>query len=131
MVSSTYTQYQDLFQAGFAFTRQLSQSPGLYCRLEVKLGDNSINCQTRSPGRCPARFPGKRKISSNYRKGTLLVRGCLLLVTMELGLLHLGTLHEQIMEYFPLPHLLLRVVELILVRAFILFFHKFTSVGWS
>ena len=64
MFPNTYPQSQDLFQACLGFARQLSKSPGLYCRLEVKLGDNFFNFQTGSPGR----FPGKRKSPSNYRR---------------------------------------------------------------
>ena len=45
-------------------------------------------------------------------EGNLLARGCLLLVNMEQSMLPLETLHEQGMEYFLQPHLLLRAVEL-------------------
>ena len=64
MVSNIFPQYQDLFQACLGFPRQLSQSPGLYCRLEVKLGDSSFNFQTGTPGK----FPDKRKSPSDYRR---------------------------------------------------------------
>ena len=63
MVSCTCPQSPGLFQACLDFARQLSQSPGLYCKLELKLGDNSFNFQTGSPGR----FPVKRKSPGNYR----------------------------------------------------------------
>ena len=59
-VTHTSTQSQDLFQACLSFARQLSQSPGLYCRLEVKLGEKSLNFLTGSPGR--------RKSPSDYRR---------------------------------------------------------------
>ena len=62
MVSSTSPQYQNLFQACFA--RHLPQSPGLYGRLEVKLGDKLFNFKTGSPGK----FPVKRKSPSDYRR---------------------------------------------------------------
>ena len=64
MVSNTSPQYQDLFQACLGFAMQLSQSPGLYFKLEVKLGDNSFNFQTGSPGG----YPGKMKSSSDFRR---------------------------------------------------------------
>ena len=72
MVSSISPQYQDLFQACLSFPKQLSQTDGLYCRPEVKLGDKSFNFN-------PDKFPGTRKIPSNYRreKGNLLERGLL------------------------------------------------------
>ena len=68
MFSSPSLQYQDLFQACLGFARQLSQSPGLYCRLEVKLGDKLFNCKTGSCGKYCGRYPGKRKSSSNFRR---------------------------------------------------------------
>ena len=43
---------------------QLSQSPGLYCKLEVKLGVNSFKFETGNSGK----FPGKRKSPSDYRR---------------------------------------------------------------
>ena len=46
------------------FARQLSQRPGLYCRLEVKIGENSFNFQTGSPGN----FPDKGKSPSDYKR---------------------------------------------------------------
>ena len=42
----------------------MSQSHELNCKLEVKLGENSFNFQTESPGN----FPGKRKSPSKYRR---------------------------------------------------------------
>ena len=63
MFSSTSPQYQKLFQACLGFNRQLSQSPGLYCRLEVKLGDNRRDQRRRKP-------PGKRMpIPGNHGVG--------------------------------------------------------------
>ena len=44
--------------------KQLFQSLGLYCRLEVKLGENSFKFQTGSPGK----FSDKRKSPSDYRR---------------------------------------------------------------
>ena len=64
MIPNTSTQSQDLFKDCLGFARQLSQSPGVYCRLEVKLGENSFTFQTGSP----FKFPGKRKSPSNYRR---------------------------------------------------------------
>ena len=64
MIHNTSTQSQDLFNDCLGFARQLSQSPGVYCRLEVKLGENSFIFQTGSPGK----FPGKRKSPSDYRR---------------------------------------------------------------
>ena len=64
MLPNTSTQSHDLFKDCLGFARQLSQSPGVYCRLEVKLGENSFKFQTGSPGK----FPGKRKSPSNYRR---------------------------------------------------------------
>ena len=64
MFPNISTQSQNLFKDCLGFARQLSQSPGLYCRLEVKLGENSFKFQTGSPGK----FPGKRKSPSDYRK---------------------------------------------------------------
>ena len=62
MFSNPYLQYQDLFQVCLGFARQLSQIPGLYCRLKVKLGDKSFNFQTGTPGK----IPGKRKSPRDY-----------------------------------------------------------------
>ena len=56
-------QLQNLFKDCLGFARQLSQSPGLYCRVEVKLEENSFTFQTGSPGK----FSGKRKSHRNYR----------------------------------------------------------------
>ena len=64
MFPNTTTQSQDLFKEFLGFARQLSQSPGLHCRLEMKLGDNLFIFQTESPGK----FSGKRKSSSDYRR---------------------------------------------------------------
>ena len=64
MISSTSPQYQDLFQACLGFASQLSKSPGLNCRLEVKLGDKSFNFQTGSTGK----VPGKKKCPSDYKR---------------------------------------------------------------
>ena len=41
MFPNTSTQSQDLFKDCLGFARQLSQNPGLYWKLEVKLGENS------------------------------------------------------------------------------------------
>ena len=57
MIPNISTQSQDLFKDCLGFSRQLSQSPGVYCKLEVELGENSFTFQTGSSGR----FPGKRK----------------------------------------------------------------------
>ena len=64
MFLNTSTQSQDLFKDSLGYARQLSQIPELYCRLEVKLGENSFNFQTGSPGN----FTGKRKSHSDYRR---------------------------------------------------------------
>ena len=64
MFPNTSTQSQDLFKDCLSFARQLSQSPGVYCKLEVKLGENFFKFQTGSPGK----FPGKRKSPSDYRR---------------------------------------------------------------
>ena len=64
MFPTTFTQSQDLFNDCLGFARQLPQSPRLYCRLNVKRGENSFNLQTGSPGK----LPGKRKIPSHYRR---------------------------------------------------------------
>ena len=64
MIPNTSTQSQDLFKDCLGFARQLSQSPGVYCRLEVKLGENSFIFQTGSPGK----FSGKRKSPRDYRR---------------------------------------------------------------
>ena len=64
MFPNISTQSQNLFKDCLGFARQLSQSPGLNCRLEVNLGRNYFNLQTGSPGN----FPGKRKSPSHYRR---------------------------------------------------------------
>ena len=64
MFPTTSPQYQDLFKDCLGFARQLSQTPGAFCKLEVKLGENSFSFQTGSPGS----FPGKRKSPSDYRR---------------------------------------------------------------
>ena len=64
MFPNTSTQSQDLFKDCLGFARQLSQNPESYFRLEVKLGENSFNFQTESPGK----FPGKRKSPSDFRR---------------------------------------------------------------
>ena len=51
MFPNTSTQSQDLFKDCLGFARQLSQSHGLYCRLEVKLGENFFKLQTGSTGK--------------------------------------------------------------------------------
>ena len=83
MIPNTSTQSQDLFKDCLGFARQLSQSPGVYCKLEVKLGENSFNLRLEilasflAKGKVPA-------ITGETRKGrNLLERGCLLLVTTE------------------------------------------------
>ena len=80
MFPNTSNQSLDLFKDCLGFARQMSQSPGLYCRLEVKLEKKSLNFQTGSP----KKFPGKRKSPSDYRKDQRrrnpLERGWLLLV---------------------------------------------------
>ena len=64
MIPNTSTQSQDLFTDCLGLPRQLSQSPGVYCRLEVKIGENAFKFQTGSLGK----FPGKRKSHSDYRR---------------------------------------------------------------
>ena len=64
MFLNTSPQSQDLFQGCLGLARQLSQSPGLYCKLEVKIGENSYNFKTGSL----VKFPGKRKGPSDYRR---------------------------------------------------------------
>ena len=64
MIPNTSTQSQDLFKDCLGFAKQLSQTPGAYCKLEVKLGENSFTFQTGSPGI----FPGKRKSPRDYRR---------------------------------------------------------------
>ena len=64
MIPNTSTQSQDLFKDCLGFARQLSQSPGVYCELEVNLGENSFKFMNGSPGK----FPGKRKSPSDYRR---------------------------------------------------------------
>ena len=54
MIPNTSTKSQDLFK----------DCPGVYCKLEVKLGENSFKFKTGNPGK----FPGKRKSPSNYRR---------------------------------------------------------------
>ena len=61
MIPNTSTQSQDLFYACLGFPRPLSQIPGVYCRLEVKLGDKFFSFHTSSPS--------KRKSPSDYRRG--------------------------------------------------------------
>ena len=63
MFPNTSTQSQGLFKDCLGFARQLFQSPGLWCKLDLKLGENSFIFQTGNPGN----FPGKRKSCSNYR----------------------------------------------------------------
>ena len=64
MIPNTSTQSQDLFKDCLGFARQLSQSPGVYCKMEVKLGENSFKFETGNHGN----FPGKRKSPSDYRR---------------------------------------------------------------
>ena len=61
MIPNTITQSQDLFKDSLGFARQLSQSPGVYCKLEVKLG---LNLRQDGSGN----FPGERKSPSDYRR---------------------------------------------------------------
>ena len=76
-------QSQDLFKNCLGLPGQLSQNPGLYCRLEVKLGENYFNFQTEKPGN----FLAKGKVLANTgetrEEGNLLERECLLLETMK------------------------------------------------
>ena len=64
MIPNTSTQSQDLFKDCLGFARQLSQSPRVYCKLEVKLGENSFKFETGNPGK----FPDKRKSPSDFRR---------------------------------------------------------------
>ena len=50
MIPNSSTQSQDLFKDCLGFTRQLSQSPGVYCKLEVKFGENSFKFETGNLG---------------------------------------------------------------------------------
>ena len=85
MFQNTSTLSQDLFKDCLGFARHLFLSPGLYCRLEVKLGENSFNFQIL------ANFAEKGKVpvttGETREEGTTLERGCLLLVNMEQVLL--------------------------------------------
>ena len=65
---NTFTQSQNVFKDCLGFAKQLSQSLGLYNRLEVKLGENSFKFQTGSHGKFPDMFPSKRKSPSYYRR---------------------------------------------------------------
>ena len=80
MFPNTSTQSQDLFKDCLGFARQLSQSPGLYCRLELKI---SLNSRLE----VLASFLAKGNVlvitGDSREDGNLLERGCLLLVTME------------------------------------------------
>ena len=73
----------------------MSQSHVLYCRLEIKLGENSFNLHAGIPGN----FLEKRKVpatTEDTREGRItLERGCLLLVTMEKFLVFLESLQEH------------------------------------
>ena len=64
MILYTSTQSHNLFTDCLGFARQLSQSPEVYCKLEVKLGENSFKFETVNSGK----FPGRRKRPSNYRR---------------------------------------------------------------
>ena len=64
MIPNTSTQSQDLFKDCLGFTRQLSQNPGVYCKLEVKLGENSFKFETGNLDK----FSGKMKSPSDYRR---------------------------------------------------------------
>ena len=64
MFPNTSTQSQGLFKDFLGFAQHFSQSPGLYCRLDVKLGENYFNFQTGSHGN----FPGTWKSPSYYRR---------------------------------------------------------------
>ena len=64
MILNTSYQSKNIFHACIGFARQLSQSPGVYCRLEVKLQDKFFSFQTKSSGN----FPGKRKSPSDNRR---------------------------------------------------------------
>ena len=64
MFPNTSTQSQNIFKDCLGFARHLSQSPGFYFRLLVKLGENSFHFQTGSPGK----FPEKRESPSDYRR---------------------------------------------------------------
>ena len=68
MFPNTSTQSQDLFKDCLGFARQLSQNPGLYCKFEVKLGENSFKFETGNSGK----FPGKRKSPSDYKLEVIL-----------------------------------------------------------
>ena len=61
-------QSQDLFTDCLGFPRQQSQSPGVYCRLEVNLGENSFKFETGNPGKFHGKFHGKRKSPNDYRR---------------------------------------------------------------
>ena len=83
MIPNTSSQFQDLFKDCLGFARQMSQIPGVYLKLEVKLGENSFKFEAGNPGS----FLAKGKVpavTGETREGrTLLERRCLLLVTTE------------------------------------------------
>ena len=49
MIPNTSTQSQDLFKDCLGFAKQLSQSSGVYFKVEVKLGENSFKFETGNP----------------------------------------------------------------------------------
>ena len=132
MIPNNSPQSQDLFHACLGFTRQLSQSPGVYCRLEVKIGDRFVSFLV-SRLEVQAIFLAKGKVplktGETREEGNLLERGCLLLETMVWVLLLRKTLQEHRMDYFPQLHLLLQAVELFPGQGILSL--KNTSVGRS
>ena len=78
MTPNTSTQSKDLFKDCLGFARQLSKSPEIYCRLEVKLGENSFILQTGSPGKFPGQGKALAITEETREERNLLKRGCLL-----------------------------------------------------
>ena len=67
------------FNSCLGFTRQLSQSPGVYCRLEVKLEDKFFVSRLE----VLAIFRAKGKVERLQERLEKKKKGCLQLVTMK------------------------------------------------
>ena len=83
MIPNTSTKSQDLFKDCLGFARQLSQSPEVYCKLEVKLGEIPLNLRLEILAIFLAKGKALAITGETREEENLLERGCLILVSKE------------------------------------------------
>ena len=83
MIPNISKQTQDLFKDCLGFAKQLFQSPGVFCKLEVKLGENSFKFETGNLEIFLTKGKARAITGETREEGNLLERECLLLETMK------------------------------------------------